>query len=394
MVVFVYGGAWSSGDKSMYGALSGQIAERLDALVCCPNYSHFPQGCVDDMIQDIVDCIQWIHDSIQDYGGDKNKLMLVGHSAGAHLGTMAILELLHDQCAHGALHPTQTSIMQFHDSYYHVPSDPSNQAGDALEESSGSSESFAVVSENGNGEGRMDNNASSLDSSTLVSMVEVSQGDMTVSMEQSSSVIEEITEGDLATKSQEESDTLEKEKGGEGCVTNKGVGNADVEEDSCEDEDDNDSVVTVRPKDIERHATLVDLYSSVKAFVGLAGVYHIGDHYEHEAWRGVEEYSSMTPAMYGPDHFDRFSPTTILHNLDAPISLPRMVLVHGTKDIVVPVSSSQKMTDALVHVSANVSLRLIPGCDHYDVCLDLMQPSRHFHSSLMTILLETTNSVF
>ena len=29
------------------------------------------QGCVDDMIQDIVDCIQWIYDKIHDYGGDK-----------------------------------------------------------------------------------------------------------------------------------------------------------------------------------------------------------------------------------------------------------------------------------------------------------------------------------
>lgn len=44
--------------------LSQQLVSVTEILCCV-------QGCVDDMIQDLVDCIQWIHDSIQDYGGDK-----------------------------------------------------------------------------------------------------------------------------------------------------------------------------------------------------------------------------------------------------------------------------------------------------------------------------------
>ena len=49
--------------------------------------------------------------------------------------------------------------------------------------------------------------------------------------------------------------------------------------------------------------------------VGLAGVYHIGDHYKHEEWRGVEDISSMGKAMYGTEFFDRFSPSHIIPNL-------------------------------------------------------------------------------
>lgn len=45
--------------------------------------------------------------------------------------------------------------------------------------------------------------------------------------------------------------------------------------------------------------------------VGLAGVYHIKDHYEHEKLRGLEDVSCMHRAMYGDDHFGRFSPTVI-----------------------------------------------------------------------------------
>lgn len=193
---------------------------------------------------------------------------------------------------------------------------------------------------------------------------------------------------------------------------------------------------------------MIDYYFArcLCVLAGLAGVYHIGDHYKHEEWRGVAQLSGMCPAMYGPDHFQRFSPTTILLSLDAPIrqvgahfcvldfftyiffifechhllpfsteifvlnslrekkkyqikvivccSLPQMVLVHGTKDYTVPVSSSQKLVEVLSRTSSSVSLRIIPDCDHFDICFDLMKPSRRFHSAVMTILMETAQGVF
>ncbi|XP_076444667.1 uncharacterized protein LOC143282784 [Babylonia areolata] len=402
VVVFVYGGAWSSGDKSMYGALCAQLVESLDVLVCCPNHSTYPQGCVDDMIQDIVDCIQWIHNCIHDYGGDKNKIMLIGHSSGAHLCSMTLLELLHDQQLHVGPFPpevTEAASMLFHESHYGRQfSHNSGHGGkDPLEDSSGSSESFAVVSENGNS--NKEGEASGMDSSmagTLTSMVEVSHSDITPELEQMQSSTAAVKHS--AEKGDSVESKLEMQDQGSGGgdhgvkVHSQEVGEA--EEESGEEDDDNDSVVTVRPKDIERHSTLIDMAHSIKAFVGLAGVYHIGDHYQFETWRGIEHMSGMMPAMYGPEHFERFSPSTILLSLEAPISLPRMVLVHGTDDYVVPVTSSQKFTERLSRVAADVSLRLIPECDHYDICFDLMKPSRRFHASLMTLLLETTNSVF
>ena len=43
VVIFVYGGAWGSGDKNMYGPLCVEIANRLNAVVCCPNLSIYPK---------------------------------------------------------------------------------------------------------------------------------------------------------------------------------------------------------------------------------------------------------------------------------------------------------------------------------------------------------------
>ena len=54
---------------------------------------------------------------------------------------------------------------------------------------------------------------------------------------------------------------------------------------------------------------------------GLAGVYHIAEHYEHEAKRGIEFISNMARAMYGPEHFARLSPTLLVAELPDKIKL-------------------------------------------------------------------------
>jgi len=43
--------------------------------------------------------------------------------------------------------------------------------------------------------------------------------------------------------------------------------------------------------------------------IGLAGVYDIAEHFEHEMANGTEDVSTMTRAMYDPRHFEQFSPT-------------------------------------------------------------------------------------
>jgi len=43
VVVFIYGGSWGTGDKSMYGLLASQLADTLLAVVICPNYSIYPK---------------------------------------------------------------------------------------------------------------------------------------------------------------------------------------------------------------------------------------------------------------------------------------------------------------------------------------------------------------
>ncbi|XP_056136332.1 uncharacterized protein si:dkey-193c22.1 [Lampris incognitus] len=94
LVVFIYGGAWSSGERSTYCLLARQMAEELSATVICPDYSTYPKGNVLAMVQDIADCLVWARESAQMFNFDKDNIVLVGHSAGAHLCALTTFFLL------------------------------------------------------------------------------------------------------------------------------------------------------------------------------------------------------------------------------------------------------------------------------------------------------------
>ncbi|XP_015219813.1 uncharacterized protein [Lepisosteus oculatus] len=126
-----------------------------------------------------------------------------------------------------------------------------------------------------------------------------------------------------------------------------------------------------------------ELALSVKGVVGLSGVYHIKDHYLHEIWRGVEHVSTMHKAMGELENFDHYSPTLFIKALaeDNVKSLPPFTLLHGTRDVIVPVESSVKFSEALTSVSARVALYLLPKVDHIQIVTDLMAPDRqHYHT--------------
>ncbi|CAL9707573.1 unnamed protein product [Knipowitschia caucasica] len=93
-VVFIYGGAWGSGDRAIYCLLARNMAKELNATVVCPDYSTYPMSNVLGMIQDIADCLLWAKESGRKFNFDHNNIVLIGHSAGAHLGTLTVLFLL------------------------------------------------------------------------------------------------------------------------------------------------------------------------------------------------------------------------------------------------------------------------------------------------------------
>lgn len=93
VVVYLYGNNWGQITKEEHSTVCANLADSLNAIICIPNYSTFPKGYIDDMIQDVADCLNWLRLYGEQYGIDKNKIVLLGQESGAHICVMTILEL-------------------------------------------------------------------------------------------------------------------------------------------------------------------------------------------------------------------------------------------------------------------------------------------------------------
>jgi acetyl esterase/lipase len=85
--IFVYGGTWNSGHKSLYNFLGNRMA-RKNVVTVILDYPKSPAVTYDVMAADVALSVKWVKDNIDKYGGDPNKIYISGHSAGGHLGAL------------------------------------------------------------------------------------------------------------------------------------------------------------------------------------------------------------------------------------------------------------------------------------------------------------------
>jgi len=87
VLVFIHGGYWRSFDKSDHSFVAAVYAQ-AGALVVIPNFSHCPSVAVEQISMQMVQVLAWVWRNIADYGGDPNRIYVVGHSAGGTLAAM------------------------------------------------------------------------------------------------------------------------------------------------------------------------------------------------------------------------------------------------------------------------------------------------------------------
>jgi acetyl esterase/lipase len=90
VVVFFYGGRWSQGSKEQFKFI-GQALTSQGFVVVIADYRKYPQVRFPAFVQDAAKAVRWTHDNIQKFGGDPNKLFVMGHSSGAHMAAMLAL---------------------------------------------------------------------------------------------------------------------------------------------------------------------------------------------------------------------------------------------------------------------------------------------------------------
>ncbi len=96
VIVFFYGGRWDSGSKDIYRFVGQAFASRGYAVVI-PDYRLYPEVRFPEFIVDAAAAVTWTRAHAAEYVPNAGRLVLAGHSAGAHIAA-----LLH-------LHPTWLS---------------------------------------------------------------------------------------------------------------------------------------------------------------------------------------------------------------------------------------------------------------------------------------------
>lgn len=91
VVMWIHGGAWTFGDKGMYGRLGRRFAREGVGLAAI-SYRLSPKFKHPAHVEDCARAFAWLHGHVAGHGGDPDRLFVMGHSAGGHLAALLALD--------------------------------------------------------------------------------------------------------------------------------------------------------------------------------------------------------------------------------------------------------------------------------------------------------------
>jgi acetyl esterase/lipase len=125
VVIFVHGGAYVGGDKRYYGNVTTWFARR-NVLGINATYRLAPQAKWPAATDDIASMVKWTKENAARFGGDPNKVFLMGHSAGAtHVSSYIFNKQLQPAGGHGV---AGTVLLSGRYRIEYSPNDPNGKA--------------------------------------------------------------------------------------------------------------------------------------------------------------------------------------------------------------------------------------------------------------------------
>ena len=87
VILMVHGGAWRIGDKRSKGVVENKVARwsRAGIIVISVNYRMLPGTDPVEQARDVARALAAAQAHMAEWGGDPSRVVLMGHSAGAHL---------------------------------------------------------------------------------------------------------------------------------------------------------------------------------------------------------------------------------------------------------------------------------------------------------------------
>ena len=87
IIFWIHGGGWQAGDKTDVQVKPQAFVEKGFVFVSA-NYRLLPTVTIKQMAGDVAKAIRWVHDRAGQYGGDPDRIFVMGHSAGAQLAAL------------------------------------------------------------------------------------------------------------------------------------------------------------------------------------------------------------------------------------------------------------------------------------------------------------------
>lgn len=92
LLVFIHGGWWRALDKSDFSFLTPGFV-RNGVNVAMTNYTLAPNASLQDITRQQLRALAWLYHKAEKYDFDPNRIVVAGHSAGAHLTAMMLCAL-------------------------------------------------------------------------------------------------------------------------------------------------------------------------------------------------------------------------------------------------------------------------------------------------------------
>ncbi len=89
VLVFVHGGWWRALDKSDHSFIAPAFVQ-AGAMVVVPNYGLCPTVSIEQIALQVAQALAWVWRHATQFGGDPARIVVVGHSAGAHLAALLL----------------------------------------------------------------------------------------------------------------------------------------------------------------------------------------------------------------------------------------------------------------------------------------------------------------
>ncbi len=89
VLVFIHGGYWRALGKADFSFIADPFVE-AGATVVVPDYSLCPAVTIDTIALQCAQALAWVHRNADQFGADRSRCVVAGHSAGGHLAAMLL----------------------------------------------------------------------------------------------------------------------------------------------------------------------------------------------------------------------------------------------------------------------------------------------------------------